>query len=146
MNERHEPIKKSFFCHSLFYGGPVLAYAAVIFFLSSLSSFPKEVPSFFGSDKMAHFMEYYFFGCLLYRWLFSTGRFQQRRHALLMTILIGTYYALSDEWHQSFVPGRDASPWDVLFDAVGVGIGAATYPRILGGILSVRERSGRGSS
>ena len=61
-----------------------------------------------------------------------------------MTILIGTCYALSDEWHQSFVPGREASPWDALFDAVGVGMGAATYPLILRGILSARERLVKG--
>jgi VanZ family protein len=144
MDERHEPIKEFGFRYSFFYGGPVLAYAALIFFLSSLSSFPEAVPSFFGFDKIAHFMEYYFFGCLLCRWFSSTDRYRKRRRALLMTILIGTCYALSDEWHQSFVPGREASPWDALFDAAGVGMGAATYPLILRGILSARERSGKG--
>jgi len=144
MVERHEPNKESCFRHSFFYGGPVLAYAALIFFLSSLSSFPEAVPSFFGFDKIAHCVEYYFFGCLLYRWFSSTDRYRKRRRALLMTILIGTCYALSDEWHQSFVPGREASPWDALFDAVGVGMGAATYPLILRGILSARERLVKG--
>ena len=144
MDERHEPIKESCFRHSFFYGGPVLAYAALIFFLSSLSSFPDAVPSFFGFDKIAHFVEYYFLGCLLYRWFSSTDRYRKRRRALLMTILIGTCYALSDEWHQSFVPGREASPWDALFDAVGVGMGALTYPLILRGILSARERLVKG--
>jgi len=144
LDKRHEPIEELGFRHSFFYGGPVLAYAALIFFLSSLSSFPEEVPSFFGFDMIAHFFEYYFFGCLLYRWFSSTDRYRKRRCALLMTILIGTGYALSDEWHQSFVPGRDASPWDVLFDAVGAGMGAETYPLILRGILSARERSGKG--
>jgi hypothetical protein len=57
MDERHEPIKEFGFRHSFLYGGPVLAYAALIFFLSSLSSFPEAVPSFFGFDKIAHFME-----------------------------------------------------------------------------------------
>jgi VanZ family protein len=144
MDEGHEPITESCFRQSFFYGGPVLAYAALIFFLSSLSSFPVVVPSFFGFDKIAHFMEFYFFGCLLYRWFSSTDRYRERRCALLMTILIGTCYALSDEWHQSFVPGREASPWDALFDVMGVGMGAATYPMILKRILSARERSGEG--
>jgi VanZ family protein len=144
MDERHEPIQESCFRQSFFYGGPVLAYAALIFFLSSLSGFPVEVPSFFGFDKIAHTVEYYFLGCLLYRWVTSTDRYRRRRYALLMTIVIGTCYALSDEWHQSFVPGRDASLWDALFDAVGVGMGAATYPLILRGIVSWRGRSGEG--
>jgi VanZ family protein len=144
MDERHEPIKESRLRHFIFYGVPVLAYAALIFFLSSLSSFPEAVPSFFGFDKIAHFVEYYFLGCLLYRWFASTDRYRKRRRALLMTIVIGTSYAMSDEWHQSFVPGRDASPWDALFDAVGVGIGAATYPLIMRGILSVRKWCAKG--
>ncbi|MBN2438803.1 MAG: VanZ family protein [Deltaproteobacteria bacterium] len=90
---------------------------------------------------MAHFLEYFFFGCLLCRWLYATDRYRQKRYAFLMTMLIGAVYALSDEWHQSFVPGRDASLWDALFDAAGVVTGAATYPLILQSTLPGRERS-----
>jgi len=139
-DERHEPIRAFGIRRAFFYGGPVLAYAALIFFLSSLSRFPETVPSFFGFDMAAHFFEYYFFGCLLCRWFSSTDRYRKRRYALLMTILIGTVYALSDEWHQSFVPGRDASLWDALFDAAGVGTGAATYPLIPKSTFPGRER------
>jgi VanZ family protein len=142
-DELHEPVKVSGFRHVFFYGGPVLAYAALIFVLSSVSRFPDAVPSFFGFDKIAHFIEYLFFGCLLYRWFSSTDQCRKRRCALLMTILIGTAYALSDEWHQSFVPGREASLWDALFDAAGVGTGAATYPLILQFIFLGKVQSGK---
>lgn len=37
--------------------------------------------------------------------------------------LIATVYAASDEFHQSFVPSRGASPWDVLIDACGAAAG-----------------------
>jgi VanZ family protein len=144
MDERHGPVKAPCAYHSFCYGGPVLAYAALIFFLSSLSSFPEAVPSFFGFDKIAHFMEYFFFGCLLYRWFSSTDRCRKRPYAPLLTFLVGTCYALSDEWHQSFVPGRDASLWDALFDAAGVGMGAAIYPLILRGISSLKNWRGKG--
>jgi VanZ family protein len=34
--------------------------------------------------------------------------------------LLAVLYALTDEWHQSFVPGRHAGIWDVLiFDNFG---------------------------
>jgi VanZ family protein len=34
--------------------------------------------------------------------------------------LLAVIYAVSDEFHQSFVPGRHASPWDVIiFDNLG---------------------------
>jgi VanZ family protein len=130
----------------LIYSGPVIAYALLIFFLSSLSSFPETVSFEFNSDKVAHFMEYFIFGCLLYRWFASPERGRKRWHLLLATILIGTGYALSDEWHQSFVPGRDASLWDALFDSLGVGMAAATYPLIRRKILAAKARLTKGGS
>ncbi len=32
-------------------------------------------------------------------------------------------YAISDEFHQSFIPGRNADPWDVLADFAGIVVG-----------------------
>ncbi len=61
----------------------------------------------------------------------------------MMTLLIGTGYAISDEWHQSFVPGRDASAWDVFFDMAGNGMGGAIYPFVRRSILRSRGRSGK---
>lgn len=123
-------IKQSPFFHRLYYGGPAFVYAGLIFFLSSLSRFPEEVPAFFGFDKIAHFVEYFIFGWLLYRWFSSPDRVWGRRGVLLMTLLVGIGYAVGDEWHQSFVPGRDASVFDALFDAAGIAVAAATYPFI----------------
>jgi VanZ family protein len=36
-------------------------------------------------------------------------------------------YGISDEWHQSYVPGRHADPWDVLKDGAGALGGVALY-------------------
>ncbi len=44
------------------------------------------------------------------------------RLATVGTFVIAAGYAVYDEWHQSFVPGRYASVTDVLLDMVGVGI------------------------
>jgi VanZ family protein len=123
-------MKRSLRCHWLFYGGPVLVYAAMIFYLSSLTRFSEELPSFFGFDKLVHFFEYYPLGWLICRWLVSAERPFFRKHAILLTMVVGISYGLSDEWHQSFVPGRDASLWDALFNASGVAVAAFTY-RIL---------------
>jgi len=57
-------------------------------------------------------------------WLVA-GAFSGRgvgNHSFLYMVLIvifSTLYGMSDEWHQSFVPGRDASAWDVLADTLG---------------------------
>lgn len=124
-------MKESDLRHELIYGAPVLAYAGMIFLLSSISTLPYVIPSFFGFDKLAHFSEYYFFGCLICRWLIAEKGRSANRHFIALTIAIGTCYGLSDEWHQSFVPGRDATLWDVLFDALGVVAAAFTYPLII---------------
>jgi VanZ family protein len=104
----------------IYFGGPALAYAALIFFLSSLSKFPEEVPSFFGFDKMVHFVEYFVLGFLLYRWFATVDQFSGKSRVLIATMVVGIIYAFTDEWHQAFVPGRDSSFWDVLFDSSGV--------------------------
>ena len=38
-------------------------------------------------------------------------------------IVAGALYGATDEWHQSFVPGRDASVLDWLADLCGVTLG-----------------------
>ena len=124
-------IKESNSRHQLIYGAPVLAYAGLIFLFSSISTLPYVIPSFFGFDKLAHFSEYYVFGCLICRWLLAERNHFANRHSFALTIVIGTCYGLSDEWHQSFVPGRHATLWDALYDALGVVTAAVTYPLII---------------
>jgi VanZ family protein len=115
------------FRHGLLYGLPVMAYAGLIFLLSSLPQFLEEGSPFIGYDKLCHFIEYYFFGILICRWLLNKKNQSIGRYAFFMTLLIGSCYGVSDEWHQSFIPGRVASIWDVLADAVGVAAAVLTY-------------------
>ena len=41
----------------------------------------------------------------------------------ILALVVAAAYAGTDEFHQSFVPGREASVWDVLIDTVGAGAG-----------------------
>jgi VanZ family protein len=120
---------------SIWYGGPVFAYALLIFFLSSLSSYPESAPDFFGLDKLAHFTEYFIFGFLLFRW-FSNVKFSPiKSRAMIMAIIAGMLYALTDEWHQSFVPCRNPSICDFIFDSIGVFSASILFP-----FLPLKER------
>jgi len=47
----------------------------------------------------------------------------------LPAALITVTYAISDEYHQSFVEGRHGTPVDVLIDSVGVAIAIALHTR-----------------
>lgn len=71
-----------------------------------------------GVRKTAHFVEYAILGVLL-TVLFRINRMRK----IWLPWLAGTIYAVTDEWHQSFSPGRSCDPKDVLVDACGVLIG-----------------------
>ena len=60
------------------------------------------------------------FGALTLLWFRALRPFTPR--ALLAAVVISVLYAISDEYHQTFVSGRHGSPVDVAIDAVGVGI------------------------
>ncbi|MFZ1938666.1 MAG: VanZ family protein [Terracidiphilus sp.] len=69
--------------------------------------------------KTGHFLGYGLIGLAWLRaWrmtLPSVRFFTQAALALLGTGLLATW----DEWHQSFLPNRTSSPWDVLIDCCG---------------------------
>jgi VanZ family protein len=100
---------------------PVVAWAAAIF---ALSSVPDLGTGLGGWDlalrKLAHAAEFALLGALLAR---ATGRSG-------LAFAIGALYAVSDELHQSFVPGRHASPVDVAIDAVGVAAGVLLWQSV----------------
>ena len=45
-------------------------------------------------------------------------------------LALGSLYAISDEVHQSFVPGRLGSPVDVAIDAIGVAAGVVLWQSV----------------
>jgi VanZ family protein len=95
------------------------------------------------SDKSGHGIGYGILGAVLVRAL-AGGRLNGitwRRAAL--AILLATLYGVTDEFHQSFVPGRSPDRFDVLADCLGA---AVTVVVIAGaarawGILKFSPRS-----
>ena len=71
-----------------------------------------------GIRKSAHLTE---FGMLSYAvlWGIRAGRPGWRFQWALISLLIAVSYACLDEWHQSFVPMREARVGDVLIDSAG---------------------------
>jgi VanZ family protein len=98
----------------------VVAWAALIFVLSSI---PDLGTGLGGWDvllrKLAHAAEFAILGALLVRALRRPG----------WAVALGIAYAVSDELHQSFVPGRQGSALDVALDSVGVVVGAVLAAR-----------------
>jgi VanZ family protein len=105
---------------------PLIAYAVVIFLLSSLAGLPGSLKLFTVQDKVLHFLEFSILGWLLWqsarRWRISLPKLS----LLIAVLLLGAVYAASDEFHQSYVPGRDCHILDWTADTVGLAAGALT--------------------
>jgi VanZ family protein len=69
--------------------------------------------------KSGHFLGYGFIGLAWLRaWWYTLPRSRFLHDAFLA--LLGTAMVAScDEWHQTFLPNRTGSPWDVLLDCTG---------------------------
>ena len=77
-----------------------------------------------GIRKLGHLTEYAILAMLLWRALRSGTRWQMKMSILfLVAALASAIFATSDEFHQSFVPSRTASPNDVMIDICGALIG-----------------------
>ena len=87
---------------------------AAIFYFSAQQSVGPELPAF--TRVIAHFSEYFILAGL---WIWALLPALGRR-ALVVGAAIAFAYAISDEFHQSFVPGRDSDPVDVLVDTIGI--------------------------
>ncbi len=122
---------------------PVLLYAAAIFYLSSLPHPEDELPDFLLktlSDKFLHLVEYAVLGGLSYRTCRWAAGPSVAGRAMMMTIIAVSFYGMTDEVHQAFVPFRQASGLDWLADTLGGAIGAVVVRRMTSGSASVRER------
>ena len=106
---------------------PVVVYLGLIFVLSSIpvpSLVKEDIPSF---DKLLHTIEYAVLGFLLVRGLKNSRLRLSRRNCILVAAALATFYGMSDELHQYFVPHRQASLWDVFFDCIGSIMGSLIY-------------------
>jgi VanZ family protein len=99
---------------------PVVAWAGLIFTLSSIPDLGTGLGGWdFALRKLAHATEYAILGVLLLRAIGRPGP----------AFVLATLYAATDEIHQAFVPGRQASPFDLAIDAAGVAVGIALATR-----------------
>lgn len=63
--------------------------------------------------KLAHFIEYTILGILVYNLIYSYNK------KIYISTIICIIYAISDEMHQLFVPGRSCQITDILIDSMG---------------------------
>ena len=98
----------------------VLLWLGVIYYFSSQPNLKSELEPIWDLifRKIAHLAEFFVLAYLLYRSLSSNGL--KGKNLLLISFFLSLTFAVLDEWHQSQVAGRLASPVDVLVDSVGI--------------------------
>lgn len=105
---------------------PVFVCMAVIFYASSLPG--KSIPGLFKfQDVVFHFTAYFILSLFLARALKNRNPGINRFKLIVFTAFLVICYGLSDEFHQSFVPGRSVSGFDVFIDSLGGFFGGFIY-------------------
>ncbi len=113
-------MRKYSFKWFVYYWLPPILWASIIF---SFSASPTGQVSGvkwqdFSFKKFAHVVEYGTLATLIYRGLVNT--IADRKRVVIYTIIIAVVYGITDEFHQSFTPGREPHIRDVIFDTIGV--------------------------
>ena len=140
MKSAHVNSRKSKTLQRIWRYGPLLLWMALISFASSsefsalntsqvikpliLWVFPnlsdeRVAAIHFLTRKVAHFTEYAVLGILSARAFSTSANRFIRRHWFQAALVLIVCFALLDEFHQSFVPGRTASIYDSAIDAAG---------------------------
>ena len=97
----------------------LVLYCGFIFWLSSRPSVPVQM-LFPNQDKLFH-MGAYFILAILASGFFNEC-FSKPTTVIIASLCYCSLYGVSDEWHQSFVPGRVADFSDWLADTLGASI------------------------
>jgi VanZ family protein len=105
--------------------GPAILVMTIIFIASGTPG--SSLPEFGYADLLAkkggHLLGYALLAAFYYRAFVLQHPAPRRRFLLALGLTI--LYAASDEYHQTFTPGRNASPIDVSIDTAGGLIGIA---------------------
>jgi len=103
---------------------PPCLYALFIFLMSD-DAYPDALPLF--DTNIFHPIEYLTLAFLLG---FAFDRVFRHRSAGALCLFVfctGGFWAVCDEIHQSFVPGRTPTFADIAIDFLGIGAGCAVY-------------------
>jgi len=98
----------------------LIAYSALIYFMSDQPGLSSGLAFDFVMRKFAHAGEYGLLAILSYYTFASfMPKAKNTKVLFLLALVFSILYAITDEYHQSLVPDRNGSVYDVMFDAAG---------------------------
>ncbi|MHB8811176.1 MAG: VanZ family protein [Desulfobulbaceae bacterium] len=107
---------------------PMLTVMGIIFLLSRQPGTDLHLSLAPGADKLGHGVLY---AILAWTTILALVPALPRRTLRIgvLVVLFCFLYGISDEFHQSFVPGREPSGGDLLADAAGAAFAVAVWLR-----------------
>ena len=111
-------MKKIFSKKFLIFWLPAIVWMGVIFTFSSIPDLKTDLKEDFILRKIAHILEYAILTFLLIR-----GLRQEKlniRKIIIFSLIFAVFYALTDEYHQTFILGRQGTLRDVGIDSIGI--------------------------
>lgn len=109
---------------------PAFIVAIIIFMASSIPGTNMPTVMFPYFDKIEHMAIYAVLSAAVARGFCNWRPWFSLRLIIILSVMIGTAYGISDEIHQSFVPGRESDIYDIIADAVGSLLGAVSFALI----------------
>ncbi len=123
----------------------VFLWAGLIFYLSSVPNLSSGLESDFILRKFAHIFVYFVLTILVFFALLGNKEIKELKNKDILRIslfafFISLLYAISDEYHQTFVFGRNGSVKDVFIDALGIVLAAAfNYFKFISGAKNKKQ-------
>ena len=103
----------------IYYKLPPVLFAALIIFVSTMSSVSPPPLGVTWTDKIYHFGEYFVYGLLIFHAFPNLHTSPKRKFYYVLLFLFGLAYGAIDERVQYYIPNRDSSPFDWMADAIG---------------------------
>ena len=106
--------------------GPVFIWCSLIFILSNQPDLTLNLPDELIMRKSAHAVEYAVLTLLLFRALYNWQRkgpalqMRLKINCIILSIVLVLFFSISDGFHQTFIPGRNGTPYDVIIDSLGM--------------------------
>ncbi|MCK5475097.1 MAG: VanZ family protein [Candidatus Pacebacteria bacterium] len=100
---------------------PVFICCAIIYYLSAIPNLRSDLPNQwdFILRKIAHMAEYGILTAFIFRAYLKSNGFTVKK-SISFAIIFALTYAFTDEYHQTFVFGRQGSLNDVFIDSLGI--------------------------
>ncbi|MCL5991574.1 MAG: VanZ family protein [Bacteroidetes bacterium] len=106
--------------HKIIFILPAVIGTLLIFIFSNQSKPPFIDLGFKWNDKLFHLLAYFAYGLSLIFFLFGNFENIRIKNAIIYILIFGAIFGLSDEIHQSMIPGRDAEVFDWVADCLGI--------------------------